>query len=359
MNTRTTNTVFITIAAVFAMVAAGLPVACSAKSMRKRPVLVIVSYGGTYQRAQRKAFFEPFEKKYHVRVRERTWNGALPELKARVKSGHPGWDVVAVEDYMVPHGAAQNLYERIDYSRVPRAELMPQAISDYGVAICFWSTVLAYNTNSFQAGARPADWKQFWNVKDFAGTRSLRDDPVGNLEIALLAAGTPRDKMYPLDIDAAFRSLDRIRPFIKVWWKAGAQPARLLGSGRLAMASAWNGRVFDAGRAGKPEAMSWKAGLISSDWWVIPRGASHPRLAQQFIAFASSAQPQSKFPTYIPYGPVNRKAIALIPPGILKNLPTAPENVSKQVFKDPVWWSKHHDEVLKRWNAWRSQASTR
>lgn len=317
--------------------------------------LVVVSYGGAWQDAQRKAFFEPFEKKFHVRIREETWSGDFGKLKAMVQSGNVTWDAVDVEAYMVPRGAAQNLYEKIDYSLVPKAELFPAAIHEYGVATCFWSTILAYNTNAFKGGSHPSGWKDFWNVVKFPGARALRKDPVANLEIALLAAGVPKDNLYPLDVDAAFRSLDRIKPQVRVWWEAGEQPAQLLGSGEVAASTGWNGRIYNAANAGKPEAIDWTDGIISSDWWVIPRGSKHRDLAEEFIAYASSAGPQAAMPTYIPYGPVNKKSIAIVPKQILQNLPTAPANVAKQVFMNNAWWNDHQAEVLERWNRWLLQ----
>jgi putative spermidine/putrescine transport system substrate-binding protein len=354
MTLRTMKAALIALAAACSVLLAA-PDDSHATSQGKQRELVVVSYGGAYQSAQRKAFFNPFEKKYHVRIREESWNGDLAKLKAMVQSGDVTWDVAVVEDYMVPLGGAENLYEKIDYSKVPRAALLPAATNAYGVASCFWSTVLAYNTNSFPGSTHPSGWKQFWNVKAFPGARSLRDDPAGNLEIALLAAGVPKDKLYPLDVDGAFRSLDKSKPSIKVWWKAGKQPAQFLASGKVKIASAWSGRIFNAIGAGKPEAIDWNGGIVSSDWWVIPRGAKHKDLAQKFIAFASSAGPQADLPKYMPYGPVNKKAIALIPPHILKNLPTAPDNAAKEVFKNAAWWSKHQAEVLKRWNLWLRQ----
>ena len=37
---------------------------------------------------------------------------------------------------------------------------------------------------------------------------------------ALVADGVPKDKLYPLDLDRAFKKLDEIKPHIKVWWLA-------------------------------------------------------------------------------------------------------------------------------------------
>jgi putative spermidine/putrescine transport system substrate-binding protein len=318
-----------------------------------QPQLVVVSYGGAYQEAQRKAFFQPFAHQHNVTVREESWNGDFAALRAMVESGNVTWDVVAVADYMVLRGAQEGLLEKIDYSGVPRDELIAEASHEYGVATAFWSTVLAYNTEHYSGtDGHPVGWSQFWNTRRFPGPRTLRNDPVANLEIALLAAGVPKDQLYPLDVDRAFTSLDRIKEEVTVWWEAGEQPARLLVSGEVSLGSAWSGRIHSAAAAGEPVALDWEGGIVSSDWWVIPRGAKNSDLAQDFIAFASSADPQAAFPTFIPYGPVNRLAIQRLAPDVLEDLPTAPQNLAKQVMIDARWWNENQARVLDRWSAW-------
>src|SRR5258707_11657222 len=56
--------------------------------------LVVVSYGGSYQEAQRKAIFEPFEKATGIKIKEAEWSGEYAKLKAMVDSGNVTWDVV-------------------------------------------------------------------------------------------------------------------------------------------------------------------------------------------------------------------------------------------------------------------------
>jgi putative spermidine/putrescine transport system substrate-binding protein len=315
--------------------------------------LVVVSYGGSYQEAQAKAFVQPFAERYDVNVREEIWNGDFASLRAMVESGDVTWDVVGVDDYMVLRGAAEGLLEKIDYSRVSTDELIPEAVHDYGVASAYYSTVLAYNTDRYSgADAHPVGWSQFWDVQRFPGPRTLRNNPVATLELALLASGVPKDELYPLDVDRAFSSLDQIKADVTVWWEAGAQPAQLLAAGDVWLGSAWNGRIYSAAQAGQPVALDWEGGIMSSDWWVIPRGAKNSDVAQDFIAFASSAVPQAALPTLIPYGPVNQIAIQKLTPGVLQNLPTAPENLAKQVVIDAQWWNENLAQVLERWNAW-------
>ena len=71
---------------------------------------------------------------------------------------------------------------------------------------------------------RPSSWADFWDVKKFPGNRSLcLSDSPRTLIFALLADGVPRDQLYPLDIDRAFKKLDQIKPHVKVWWREGTQ----------------------------------------------------------------------------------------------------------------------------------------
>ncbi len=189
-------------------------------------------------------------------------------------------------------------------------------------------------------------------MKAFPGARALRRDPRGNLEFALLADGVKPADLYPLDVDRAFRSLDRIKDHVAVWWVAGAEPAELLASGKVALASVWNGRAHNAAVEGGPVAVEWNQGMLDSDAWVIPRNSRHPELARRLIAFATEPGRQADNTKYIPYGPVNRQAMSRIPADVAAELPTSPANLAVQFKLDSRWWADNEAQVLKRWNAW-------
>ena len=57
-----------------------------------------------------------------------------------------------------------------------------------------------------------------FDTKKFPGKRTFyKWSAPGVIEIALLADGVPADKLYPLDLDRAFKKLDTIKSDI-VWW---------------------------------------------------------------------------------------------------------------------------------------------
>ena len=92
--------------------------------------------------------------------------------------------------------------------------------------------------------------KDFFDLKNFPGTRAFRKDPQPAMEWALLADGVPTDKVYETlsteaGIKRAFAKLDTIKKSL-IFWEAGAQPPQMLADGEVAMTSAYNGRIFNA-----------------------------------------------------------------------------------------------------------------
>ena len=318
--------------------------------------LVIVSYGGSYQDAQRKAFFEPFERQYGVEIRDISYSGDLAEIEAMMASGNVHWDIIAIESSLLHHGAREGLFERINSGIVSTQNLLPEAIHDNGIAICFWSNILAYNSDQYSTASAPRSWADFWDIDQFPGFRALHDTPISTLEIALMADGVSPETIYPLDVDRAFASLDRIKHVVSDWWVSGETPANLLASAEVSMASAWNGRIYNHRTAGgEPVQEIWQGGLIDADYWVVPVGSDNVDLAMEFINFASEEAQQAAFPTYIPYGPINRGAIDSLPTSVAINVPTSSQNAGHQVFIDSLWWDENYDRVKARWDAWKFQ----
>lgn len=60
--------------------------------------VVVCSYGGSFQDAQRKAFFEQFEKETGIKVIEANWSGEYSKLKAMVEAKNVQWDLVTVAE---------------------------------------------------------------------------------------------------------------------------------------------------------------------------------------------------------------------------------------------------------------------
>ena len=321
-------------------------------TMAKGKTLRVCSYGGSYQESQRKAFFQPFADKFGVKIIEAS-GADIAKIKAQVDNKQYEWDVVDLETRHVARGELENLLEPIDTSVVNLSRIDKKAIRKCAVGNIFWTTSLAYNKKAL-AGKKPAaSWADFWDVKNFPGPRALQDQAPFNLEFALIADGVPMDKLYPLDVDRAFKKLDKIRDSITVWWNNGAQQIQLLTSAEAVYSSAWNGRVNVAQNKGVPLEIVWKGGCLDLDWWCIPKGDPNKDLAMKFIEFAISAKRQGEqMEKWIAYGPTNKDAFKYITPDRAKDLPSYPANLEKQFQMDADYWGPRLAPLTERWKTW-------
>lgn len=321
-------------------------------TMAKGKTLRICSYGGSYQTSQRKAFFQPFADKFGVKIIEAS-GPDIARVKAQVDNKTYEWDVVDLETRHIVRGELEHLLEPIDTKVVDLSRIEKKAIRKSAVGNIFWTTALSYNKKALGGGKPAESWVDFWDVKKFPGPRALQDQAPFNLEFALLADGVPMDKLYPLDIERAFKKLDKIKNSISVWWKNGAQQIQLLTSGDVVYSSAWNGRVNVAQRKGVPLEIVWNEGCLDLDWWCVPSGNPNRDLAMKFIDFAISAKRQGEqMQKYIAYGPTNKDAFKYITPERAKDLPSYPANLKKQFQMDADYWGPKLASLTERWQTW-------
>lgn len=279
------------------LLAAALPAAAQQGS------IVFTSWGGTTQAAQKKAWAVPFSTSSGIQVQ---LDGPTDygKFKAMVESGNVNWDVVDVEADFAAKAAKDGLLEPIDYKVVPKGQLDPRFSGTHHVGSFYYAFVLGFNEDVFKA-KKPATWADLFDTKNFPGKRTFyKWSAPGVLELALMADGVPADKLYPLDLDRAFRKLDTIKSNI-VWWTGGAQSQQLLASGEAPLGVFWNGRVHSVETSGTNVGVSWKQSMTAADVLVIPKGSKRKAEAMKFLAYASSAKGQADFASETAYAPTN------------------------------------------------------
>lgn len=337
-----------------------LPLAAQAQeipeNLKGTGEVVITSGGGSWEEAQKKAFFEPFTRDTGIKVI------LVPEdhakLLASVKLGQPEADVTSVPGGALAGYVNKEAVEEMDYSFFAEQTLasMPEAMKNKnGVGALLYSIVVAYNTGKYpDGGKQPKNWVDFYNVKDFPGPRSLPKCEKlvdgGLLEGALMGDGVPADKVYPIDMDRAFAKVAELKPSVGRWWVAGADAPQSLIDGEVDIAAAYNGRIFGAQKQGAPLALSWDQSLLQYDYWVMMKNSPNKVNAAKFLAYISRPEPQAVFAEAISYGPVNNDAFKLVPKELLEILPGAPELAKKQLFQDYEWWNETGADGRTNWD---------
>ncbi|HEV7267119.1 MAG TPA: ABC transporter substrate-binding protein [Falsiroseomonas sp.] len=314
--------------------------------------ITVADPGGPFGEAFGQAFYRPFEQTTGIRV-VNVARAAEPtaQFRAMVETRAYTWDccilTLSARDILM----TQNLLEPIGISRSDVPDMMPEAVHSHWIGTDVYATILAVRTDRVQ-GPGPASWADFWNVERFPGRRALRRDPIDTLEQALLADGVSMENLYPLDLDRAFKSLDRIKPHIAAWWTGGAQTTQMLQSGDVAMIPTWNGRAQPVLDAGLPAKIVWNQGLYSIEGWGIPHGSPRAEAAKQFVRFCTGAQAQAAYTGALAYGPTNLKAYDHIPAARAAVLPTSPANLRVMRIANEDWWSANRAAATERFNTW-------
>jgi putative spermidine/putrescine transport system substrate-binding protein len=321
--------------------------------------LTVVSWGGAYQDAQKKVYFDPL-KAAGLDLIDESWDGGVGVLRAKVKGGQAGWDVVQVESEELEIGCEEGLYEGLDFTKIGGKDAyLPAAVHKCGVGAIVYNFVLGYDKDKLKDA--PAGWVDFFDTKKYPGKRGLRQGPKTTLEIALMGDGVAPADVYkvlktPQGVDRAFKKLDTIKKDI-IWWKAGAQPPQLLASGEVVLTAAYNGRIDAANRNDRRNfGIQWNGSLYTVDSWVILKGSPNVAAAYRFLEFVGKPENQAKLPTHIAYGVTNKAATPLIDPKRLPDLPTAPENLKNAIEIDAQFWLENSDRLTERFNKWAAQS---
>lgn len=318
--------------------------------------LSVVTFGGAYEAAVKQAYFAPFTEKTKHDFTFESYSGGLAKLQAMVQAKSVTWDIVDLEMNDALRACDEGLLERFDAKLLgDTSDFLPGAISKCAAVSMVWSSVYAYDSTKFKVA--PTAIADFFDLNKFPGKRGMRKSAKGSLEWALMADGVAKEDVYKhlstqAGVDRAFKKLDTIKNQI-VWWESGAQAPQLLADGAVSMVAAYNGRISDAVKQdGKPFKIVWDGQMYDYEWWGVPKGAKHAKLAAEFIAFASQPQSYAKLTQYIPYAPPRTKAISLIEQKRLDELPTAPANFQNALKVDAEFWTDKGDALGKQFQNW-------
>lgn len=312
--------------------------------------LVFSSWGGTTQDAQKAAWADKFMVSTGINVVQ---DGPTDygKLKAMVEANGVTWDVVDVEGDYAAQAGPKGLLEKLDFTVIDKAKLDPRFVTDYSVGSFYYSFVIGCNVDA--VAACPKSWADLFDTAKFPGKRTFyKWSAPGVIEAALLADGVVADKLYPLDLDRAFKKLDTIKSDI-IWWSGGAQSQQLIASAEAPFGSVWNGRMTALEKSGVKVETSWQQNITAADSLVVPKGTKNKDAAMKFIALATSAQAQADMATATGYAPVNIESAKLMDPETAKTLPD--QQTAGQVNADMSYWAQHRDEIGERWYAWQAK----
>jgi putative spermidine/putrescine transport system substrate-binding protein len=314
--------------------------------------IVVADPGGPFGPGFKAAFHDTFQKDTGITsVQIAREHEPTAQVAGIVRTRNYTWDVVTLTLSARDILHKQSMLEELDWSLPDMGEIMATARHSHWMGHDVYCAILAYRSDKYGSSG-PASWADYFNVEKFPGRRAMRKSPIDTLEQALLADGVPNDKLYPLDLDRAFKKLDTIKKHIQVWWTGGAQTTELLQSGEVDMCPTWNARAQVPADAGRPVKIVWNQGLYSIEGWGIPKGNPKAAAARRWVSYTANAERQAKYTTHLAYGPTNPNAYKHISKEVAAKLPTAPDIFPNIILAQEDWWSANRAKAEERFTAW-------
>lgn len=317
--------------------------------------LFVRTPGGTFDDLKREAVYEPFRKETGIEVVPVA--GTIAKLMAMMKSQQYELDLIDTGDSTLLELERANYLQPINYDEFKYtkiADIDPVVKRKYQLGSFVYAMVLGFNTKAIPAGSEPKSWAEFWDLKKHPGRRMLPDLASGtpSLEFALMADGVPMDKLYPLDIDRAFKSMSRIRSAIPKFWDTGALSASMLADNEVSMGALWSSRAAAVRDQGAPIGIQWNQNAMLVQAYGIPLGAKNLAGAKKFIDYASSAEVQARWITKYKVIPVNTKAYGATSKDLIDPATKTPWTQSKGFLLDINWWAANREKVGQYWSKW-------
>lgn len=321
---------------------AGVPAAGSAGE------LVVINYGGTFEKFWTQDVIEPFEKELNVKVTQVTSLTMDTVAKMRAQKDNPQIDVVIMADIGTVTAANEGLLDPLDESKIPNMkELVPNARipGDPYVQFLYTATVLAYNTDKIKTP--PSSWEDLWNPA-YAGRVALADTNAccGIPFIVSIARmhGGGLDNMDP-----GFQRIATLKSNVLAFYTSHDQMANLLNQGE-----AWIGpwvadRAATQHAQGAPIDLVYpkEGAVLFGNGIGIVKGSRNKELAEKYINHVLAPTPQKTFNEHAFLAPTNKNV--QLAPEVARYVPYGDEVLSKLYTLDWNLVSRNTSAWTERW----------
>jgi len=317
--------------------------------------VVVCATGGLMERSLQEHFYRRFEQEQGIRVRSIPIE--LPDQWARARagqrSGNIPFDVVtATPPDLIQHA---DILAPVDCATPAMTQhALPGGCFPTGIIRTAGGMAITWSKKAFPGGG-PASWADFFDVAKFPGPRSLPD--TGDREwwlplAALMADGTPRDKLFPMDLDRAYRRLDTIKPHVAAWWKSGDNSMQILRGGDAVMSVLYSSRAVPLAKSGEFD-FTWAGAIRDVGNWAVLKGGPNTANAMRFLEFfVQNPREHLPFSEKVSFDSNNRETAALVPEAERRYRASWPENWDRLVIADYDWIAANRNAMRERWVTW-------
>ena len=282
---------------------------------------------------------------------------SLALAKLQTVSGGPAqWDLVNLTGSEYVAAIKQKLIVPYDYSIIDTTNVPPEYKQEYGIKFSLFLFVMCWDRKRIPDDQAPKTWAEFWDTKRYPGKRSM-DANISDgstLELALLADGVALDKLFPLDVERALKSLDKLGRQNIIWYNTNQEPIQQLTSGAVTLATAFDGRVLLANKAGANLGFTPDYAGVSGNYYCVSSASANKKESFEFVNFMLNNVPGGvAYMTATAYAIPNTAELSELPTNIVDILPINPALRNKVFIKDDAWWAANLDKTFQRFKEWQ------
>ncbi|MCC8967473.1 ABC transporter substrate-binding protein [Bradyrhizobium sp. Pear76] len=311
--------------------------------------VTIVSSGGSYQEALVRTVTDPFTKETGIKVNFS--NAAdIAKVKAMLLTGNVNLDIYVGWGSWQASGSKQGFWEKLDPSILEPKDSAVPPTSDYATYE-MGAMGITWDPKKYGPGKHPANFAEFFDLKKFPGRRAMRPTADLTLEATLLADGvTPKD-MYPLDLDRAFKGLERIKSNT-VWPPTAPQSVSLVQTGEVDFSLTYSNRVKPTTElgGGVPLAFSFEQNVFNTVCLSVVKGAPNKENAMKLVAYMLRPEVGARLQEQVGTVAVSKKAASMLSAEARKWQPDLSNPNSLVVNSE--YWADNYELVSSRFREW-------
>jgi putative spermidine/putrescine transport system substrate-binding protein len=309
--------------------------------------LVVVGYGGSYGDFTQENFIKPFSRQTGIEVDVVT-TPDISKVRQQVGARKVEWDVFDGGGSVIFAGSRDGLWEPVNRKIVDVSDLAVPVGQDKMPTFIF-SGGSCWNRTRTPLYKAPTDFSLFFDTK-LVGARALRDRVSETLEMALLADGVTPERLYPLDVERAFKALDRLKPTVKRWVNQTPEMTSLVETGQVEYSYNYASRVKAAVAAGQPLAFGFNQVINAQNYHVVLRGSPNKEAAFKYINFVVSSEQQRRVAEVLGCTPVSKRATLMASHDARKWM--ADLSNPRSAMVNDAYWEKNFADLDRRYKEW-------
>jgi len=254
--------------------------------------------------------------------------GSNEEMLAKLQAGGSGWDVFVPTNYTITTYVGEDLIEPLDLALLPNYDAAafdprfaePGTVDGklYAVPKNWGTTGFAVNTANLGDAAKPATWKEFFDITKgaFSGRTMVHDYQLTTIGNALKAFGYSFNSVDPAELAEAEKLLIEVKPHLFAI-SSDYQPSMRSGDAWLTMCWTGDGKQLNRDLPEIEYVLGREGGEIWSDFYAVPKGAPHREAGYALINFLLDPAVNAKEALFHGYPVADSRVDPLLPAEVL------------------------------------------